>query len=1131
MPMRLRLRLSDQPGLCCGDGPWLALNTRDAALLAWLALEGPTPRSRLAALVWPDSAHDSARNALRQRLFQLRRMAGSGLVTGTATLALAEGVSHDLGDADTVLGNASDEIGGEFSPWLAQQRERRRARIRDGLIELCAMAEGAKDHADALTHAQELLALEPLSEEAHRRVIRLHYLAGDRAAALLAFDRCEQVLKDEVGTRPSAQTLALLATVQAVGDTALSVVDGPVPASVLRPPRLIGRDAELAALDAAWRAGQVIALIGEAGLGKTRLLQAFAESHAGVVRVAGRPGDAGVPFATLARLLRAVMARAGAAPTAALPALARREIARVLPEVDAGAAPAAGEGQRLVMQRALRALLGTQGQLHGLIVDDLHFADEASLEMLRALIDHGDEDDGGDVAADGAPHAAPPLRWVLAYRPAEAASPVQALHDGLLEQARVLALPLRPLDEAALAALVDSLALPGVQGRVLAPGLLRRTGGNPLFVLETLKQAWVERTLAQLADAAHLPKPQSVSRLIERRIAQLTPGALALARVASIAGVDFGMALAESVLGASAMQFADTLNELEAAQVLRGTQFAHDLVFDAVRHSVPGAIALYTHARVAAWLESNGGEPARVAQHWVDADRATQALPWLQQAADAARRALRSKEYIAFMEHKSRIEEAADDRAAAFDSLLAAAVESVNVDRGRAVTTAHCDGLQRLASTPAQRVEALSQRAHAENLHGQIEQAIVLGQAALRLCLPLGDAALSARVRRQLGGAYALADRGAEALEQLQASIAWADAHADATTRGEAHGELAVLYDNLGRLDDALPHHQLCMELLRGGGELSNWSVACGNLACNRIDAGDLRAADRSVQQGQQVMLAFDDMGGHIGGLQVLRALTLCHLGRYREALAHAEQSIESMQRSQPGFVPRAALRLAHCWWHLGQWARVAGILAAQVPDASASLSERVGHGRLAWACARESGVGREAAAAARERLQAALSELRALPGGTRADLALPLRIELADALDPEAALHDLEAIRREAERIGHGGTVLAARIRAASVAADHEPARARREALAALDLAARGLHNTVLLPGELWLHCSHALAAAGDRDQARRVLQQGVVWLEQTASEHVPELFREGFLHRNPVNRELLALAARTAR
>ena len=52
-------------------------------LLTWLALEGPTRRERLAGLLWPDSPADSARNALRQRLFRLRKQCGTDLVSGT----------------------------------------------------------------------------------------------------------------------------------------------------------------------------------------------------------------------------------------------------------------------------------------------------------------------------------------------------------------------------------------------------------------------------------------------------------------------------------------------------------------------------------------------------------------------------------------------------------------------------------------------------------------------------------------------------------------------------------------------------------------------------------------------------------------------------------------------------------------------------------------------------------------------------------------------------------------------------------------------------------------------------------------------------------------------------------------
>src|SRR6187455_391911 len=98
-PPAMRLQLANAPHVVGADDAVSALAPRDAALLAWLALEGPTPRTRLAALLWPQSTPESAGNALRQRLFQLRRQLGVELVTGSATLSLTAGVEHDLADS------------------------------------------------------------------------------------------------------------------------------------------------------------------------------------------------------------------------------------------------------------------------------------------------------------------------------------------------------------------------------------------------------------------------------------------------------------------------------------------------------------------------------------------------------------------------------------------------------------------------------------------------------------------------------------------------------------------------------------------------------------------------------------------------------------------------------------------------------------------------------------------------------------------------------------------------------------------------------------------------------------------------------------------------------------------------
>src|SRR5487761_2403563 len=93
--MKLHLRLSDTVQAQRPDRDPLPLATRDAALLAWLAVEGPTHRDRLAGLLWPGSGAAQARTTLRQRLFQLKRLLDVDVATGSPLLCLAPGVEHD----------------------------------------------------------------------------------------------------------------------------------------------------------------------------------------------------------------------------------------------------------------------------------------------------------------------------------------------------------------------------------------------------------------------------------------------------------------------------------------------------------------------------------------------------------------------------------------------------------------------------------------------------------------------------------------------------------------------------------------------------------------------------------------------------------------------------------------------------------------------------------------------------------------------------------------------------------------------------------------------------------------------------------------------------------------------------
>ena len=157
----------------------------------------------MADLLWPESPPNAARNTLRQRLFHLKKHCGE-LVSGGTALRLALNVRHDLADAAHVLGDLHFEDAPALEAWLGMQRERRLGTARHGLERQARLLEDQGEFAAALPVAQALLQLDPLSEAAHRHLMRLYYLRGDRSAALLAFDHCEEVLKNEVGTRPSA---------------------------------------------------------------------------------------------------------------------------------------------------------------------------------------------------------------------------------------------------------------------------------------------------------------------------------------------------------------------------------------------------------------------------------------------------------------------------------------------------------------------------------------------------------------------------------------------------------------------------------------------------------------------------------------------------------------------------------------------------------------------------------------------------------------------------------------------------------------------------------------------------------------------------------------------------------------
>lgn len=1107
-----RLLLACGAAVSLDDGRSVPLGPREALMLAWLAIEGPTPRLRLARLLWPHSPPEAARNVLRQRLFRLKRQ-GPDLVEGQATLMLAPGVVHDLEDSDDVLPGVDGEAEGELAEWLVQQRQRRRARLRQSLADLADMAEASRDWGDALAHARELLAIEPLGEDVHRRLMRLHYLAGDRAAALTAFDTCERVLKDEIGARPSEATLALLRTISASGAAQVPVSQA-LPAAMIRPPRLVGRDVEQRALGAAWHAQQVAWVVGEAGLGKSRLLQEALAARRGVAVAAARPGDATVPYSGLARLLRAVVEQA----PGALADPPRRELARLLPDivtveaVHVAGSPAApgpsgsAAGQRLGLQRSVVGLLraAQAAGLQGLALDDLHFADAATLEMLAVLIDA---------------QTLPGLRWAVATRPAEGDPGVRALYDALLEQQRLHPVELVPLDVAQMGELLDGLGLDVAQGidlPALAATLHRHTGGNPLFALETLRQAWSEDGLRKVCSTP-LPRPVNVARLIERRVGRLSASAVRLARCAALAAPDFSIDLATQVMGVPPLDMADAWAELESAQVLHDGAFAHDLIHEVVLASVPAPIARHLHGQIAAFLAARDAEPARLARHWAQARAWPQAAACFLSAAERARHGARIADCVALLEEAGRCAASAGDAATQVEALLQRARVLASFDFGPDCAQA-LDALDAAAATPLARLQAQQVRLTMHVKRGEHAQVLEQAPTARQAAQSLGRMDIEIAVAIDWAGALCAVRRAAQAVDRLEPYVGHVAQHGDADLQFDFWMALALARDYADRLRDAILAWDTVLAVpgLSGRDDLV-WRVLADR-AGTLAKLGQVQAAARD---GEQALRAARSAGELPPTATARAEMVLAHrlrdLGRYAEALALLDQAMRGLG-AEPIDGDRAAIehRLAVLYQQLGQPERALPLLREERQGLHPGLAMM----RLVHRADIARAMGGDGAVAMHEAL-AIIPD----PNDIYHRIATLFATWLVPPDEGEALGASLAVWAGARERFG---VALAGHVRAAACGLQlGAPSRALPHAEAALRLSREHQPDTFYL-AEMWLVAARVYESCGRHEEARVALADGRTWVMERHARHVPEPFRPSFLQRNPVNRDLIALAAR---
>src|SRR5215211_3664999 len=548
-----------------------------------------------------------------------------------------------------------------FDDWQYFQAERLRRELASTLERLATAQIGQHRWDDAVDAARRFLALDPLHEPAHRQLMRIYAWSGRRGAALRQFQACQRVLADELGVEPLEETVAVHQAIQAnrlpppppvatapAAAGAVRAVDNrrPVPGgSVTLPMKaapLVGRGAEWAALLDAYAGvvsdGRLVVIEGEAGIGKTRLAAELA-GHArslGASVVGGRcyEEEAAVAYGPFIEGLRGVLA--SGRTLEGVPAHWLAEARRLLPELiehhprlpEPGPldGPAAGRQFLEGVSQVLAAACA--GPVPGLLVlDDLHWADEASLDVLAYLIHR----------LEGRP-----LLVVACWRSEQV--PADARLRRLAAEARRTGhgtvLELDRLDAAEVAELVAAVA----PARARVAGLLHeRTEGLPFLVLEYL---------AAVGDDGELPTllPGGARDLLAARVRGVGDAARQVLGAAAVLGRSFDVdtALAELAarglvheVGGDVYDFGHGLvRDLVYAQTsLARRRLLHRRVGEALAaaargHRLPGGVRGTPEG-----VPGPIGEPpaASIAHHLELGGAAAAAADWHRRAGDQAR--------------------------------------------------------------------------------------------------------------------------------------------------------------------------------------------------------------------------------------------------------------------------------------------------------------------------------------------------------------------------------------------------------------------------------------------------------------------------------------------------------------
>ena len=732
-PNTLEIRLLGVPEIIL-DGAPVALRTRKAlVLLAYLAVEGkPQPRLRLMDMLWPDSDELLGRASLRNALahirlalgpYAARRLlaqedsvafeAGPGVVLDFKQLADAWRAARPGADSPPLaaqlerLGAAASAYRGEFlsgvnvatslefEAWLSLERERWRQQYIQVLASLSELQLESGGRQAAIATATRWLAEDPLSDAACRRLMLAQTLSGERHTALRTYQSFYAHLARELRCEPEAETRSLAEKIrretQSAGPGAAAQPPAPPEAPGMP---FVGRAQEynqlVSAFYAALRSGaRVVAIAGEAGIGKTRLVDEFLlwarTQETDILLGRAWEGSGRVPYQPLVEALRARLTKESEL-SQLVGWVWLGELARLLPEIrdrysdlpqPAGDETTARQALYEAVARAGVALAQRRPVL--LVLEDIHWSDSATLDILSYMLRSWN-------------YQKLPVMLILTVR-SEAMEDLPNFRQwfrALSRDVACLQVDLETLTAADIREFIDQLGSQGAapqqssqEVEQLSDWLWEETYGHPLLLTETVDayqdqavplqrlHRWREWAAPEgAAEVGRVGQPETpsvgIEQVVQWRMSRLSQPALGLTRAAAVLGVKFTFSLLANVAETTEGAALQPLDELLRGRVLKLVEgqglgeeisyaFAHEKIRDIVHRSIPKAHCMILHRRALLVLEKEGAAPAELAYHALEARQLEAAFRYTLAAGDAALEVFATQDAIQYYGQARRL--------------------------------------------------------------------------------------------------------------------------------------------------------------------------------------------------------------------------------------------------------------------------------------------------------------------------------------------------------------------------------------------------------------------------------------------------------------------------------------------